>query len=638
MKYLLLPILFASFSIVTAQTPCVGGMAGVYPCNGYYLQARITLSDMNASDGNDSWGWTDPQDGKEYALMGLDNGTGFIDISDPTNPIYLGKLPTHTTSSSWRDIKVYNDYAFVVSEANNHGMQVFDLTRLRNVVNPPVTFTEDAHYGGFGSAHNLVINEETGYAFGVGTQTFNGGPHFVNIQNPLNPVGVGGFALDDYSHDGQVIIYNGPDSDYTGREIFIGSNESLVSIVDITDKANPQSISTISYPNVSYTHQGWLTENQRYFLLGDEIDEIQFGFNTRTVVFDLNDLDNPEIHFEYLGPTSATDHNGYVKGDKFYLANYRAGLREINIADIANGNINEIAFFDTYPSNNNASTTGAWSVYPYFGSGNIVISDISRGFFLVKSSAIDTIAPNAVCQNITVALDENGEATVEATLVDGGSSDNSGFYTLSMNQNTFDCTDLGANSVVLTVTDPSGNTDTCTAVITIVDDLAPEIDCPVDNTVVYDAGGSFYTLPDYEAEGTVTAVDNCTANLTIIQDPIAGTQLTEGVYTITFEAVDDEGNTGICSFELTVNEFLSVDSTELNSSLSIYPNPASQIITVASKNQLLENIEIYDVLGKRIFSLEKADPASNVIDISSYSKGMYFLKINNKLTKKIIKN
>lgn len=261
MKNILLPFLLCSFVFVNAQTPCVGGMAGSYPCNGYNLQSQISLAGLNAGAGNDSWGWTDPSDGKEYALVGLDNGTAFIDISSPTSPVYLGKLPTHTSNSSWRDIKVYNNYAFVVSEANNHGMQVFDLTRLRTVTNPPVTFTEDAHYNGFGSAHNLVINEDTGYAYGVGTGSYNGGPHFVNIQNPLNPTGEGGYSLGSYSHDAQVVTYCGPDTDYLGKEILVGSNESQVVIVDITDKTNPIGISTISYSNVGYTHQGWFTED-----------------------------------------------------------------------------------------------------------------------------------------------------------------------------------------------------------------------------------------------------------------------------------------------------------------------------------------------------------------------------------------
>lgn len=368
-----------------AQIPCTGGMAGGYPCNNYDLQANISLGQMGATGGNDSWGWKDPQDGKEYALVGLDNGTAFIDISDPVNPVYLGKLPTHTTSTIWRDIKVYSNHAFIVSEAGGHGMQVFDLTRLRSVASPPETFTEDAHYGGFGSTHNIAINEETGYAYAVGNSTFSGGPHFIDISDPLNPIAAGGYSADGYSHDAQIVVYNGPDTDYVGQEIYLGSNEDEIVIVDVTDKNNPIGISTKSYSNVSYTHQGWLTEDHRYFLVGDEGDEFDFGFNTRTIIFDLLDLDDPQVLFEYFGTTPAVDHNGYVKGDKYYLANYSASLRVMDISDIANQNMSEYGYFDDYPNNNNANYSGAWNVYPFFESGNIIISG-DAGFTLVIES------------------------------------------------------------------------------------------------------------------------------------------------------------------------------------------------------------------------------------------------------------
>lgn len=386
-------ILFMILSLcVVAQTPCENNEANGFPCLGYDLQDRITGGEMNASFVNDSWGWTDPLDGKEYALVGLNNGTAFIDISNPTDVIYLGKLPTHTGNSIWRDVKVYNNYAFIVSEASGHGMQVFDLTRLRDVDTPPAIFTEDAHYNGFGNAHNIVINTESGFAYGVGTSTFGGGPHFVNIQDPLNPIAAGGYSENNYSHDAQVVTYTGPDVDYTGREILIGSNANLVAIVDITDKNNPVEISTISYPAIGYTHQGWFTEDQKFFLLGDEIDEISFGFNTRTLVFDFEDLDNPFLSFEYEGTNASTDHNGYVVGNRFYLASYRAGMRVIDISDIQNQNMTEIGYFDTFPPNDNVGTAQLWNVYPFFESGNIVLSGES-GFTLVKANeTLNTVA------------------------------------------------------------------------------------------------------------------------------------------------------------------------------------------------------------------------------------------------------
>ena len=637
MKTFLLPILLMCCFPIIAQTPCSGGMAGPYPCNGYDLQSHFDLNTLNAGSGNDSWGWTDPATGKEYALMGLSNGTAFIDISNPTNPIYLGKLPTHTSNSSWRDIKTYNNHAFIVSEASGHGMQVFDLTRLRSVPNPPVTFNSDAHYNGFGRAHNLVINEDTGYAYAVGTSTFNGGPHFVNIQDPTNPTAAGGYSMDNYSHDAQVVTYCGPDKDYSGREILIGSNENEVIIADITDKSNPVNISSISYGNVEYTHQGWFTEDQRYFLVGDELDETSVGFNTRTIVFDFNDLDNPQLDFEYTGPTPAIDHNGYVKGTKYYMANYRAGIRIIDVSDIANGNISEEGFFDTYPANNNANFSGAWSVYPYFESGNIVISDINRGFFVVKAQNPDLVAPVANCQNITVSLDANGQATITASQVDNGSSDNSGTVFLKICNDTFNCGDLGANMVELEVYDNFGNKDYCTAIVTVVDDLDPEISCPGNSQVLPDAGQNFYTLPNYVANNDVTASDNCETEPAISQDPAPGTQLPLGVHIISFEAEDGSGNTQSCSFNLTVTEVLENGTINFEEGLRLYPNPVTEVLNIHSGTSTIDKVSIVDISGKLIMQLTNLNSMDTSLDLSSVSRGIYFVQVNDSVTKKIVK-
>ena len=373
---------------------CINGFADIYPCNGYDLISYMSLEDLTPVtggnlSGNDSWGWTDPTTNKEYALVGLNSHAAFVDISNPVAPVLVGILPTATVNSSWRDIKVYQNHAFIVSEANNHGMQVFDLTRLRSVSNPPEIFAADFHFTEFGSAHNIFINETSGYAYVVGTNRggpFSGGALFINIQNPTSPISEGGFAAGGYSHDVQVINYTGPDSDHTGKEILVGSNENEVVIADVSDKANPSIISTIAYSNIGYTHQGWFTEDLNYFIVGDELDEINFGNNTRTLVFDLTDLDNPLFDFDYLGPTAAIDHNGYPNGNDYFLANYRAGVRVLDLSQIGSNTLAEIGFFDTYPEDDNAAFNGVWNVYPFFTSGNIVISDIERGLFIIKKS------------------------------------------------------------------------------------------------------------------------------------------------------------------------------------------------------------------------------------------------------------
>jgi choice-of-anchor B domain-containing protein len=368
---------------------CKNGFAGEYPCNDYDLLSHFNLDELAGSgtEGNDSWGWTDLETNKEYALMAINKGIVFIDITDPANTLILGLLETATVNSSWRDVKVYDSHAFIVSEATNHGMQVFDLKRLRNVLNPPENFTTDSHFTEFGSAHNIVINEESGYAYIVGASrnsTYGGGPIFINVQDPINPVIEGGFGEGGYSHDAQVITYNGPDTEYAGKEILIGSNENEVVIADISDKMNPIIISTISYSNVKYAHQGWFTEDLKYFILGDELDELRVGNKTRSIIFDFTDLDNPTYHFDYFGTTNAIDHNGYVKDNIYYQANYTAGVRMIDVSNAANKVFSEVGFFDTYPANNNTAFNGVWNVYPYFPSGNIIISDINNGFFVIR--------------------------------------------------------------------------------------------------------------------------------------------------------------------------------------------------------------------------------------------------------------
>jgi len=376
-------------AVPSSLIPCKNGMAGEYPCKGYDLLGTISLEDFGSESGNDIWGWMDTDTGKEYALMGLDDGTAFVDISDTENLLYLGKLPTATVASPWRDIKVYKDYAYIVAEANGHGVQVFDLKKLKDVATVPMDFSADNRYTDIGNAHNIVINEATGFAYPVGTNrndVFNGGVHFLGLQDPANPIAAGGWGENGYTHDAQVVSYTGPDTEHIGAELFIGANETQVVIVDVSQKDAPVALATFDYSFIGYTHQGWFTEDQRYFILGDELDEINSGFRSRTLIFDMTDLDNPVLHDTYLGPTSAIDHNGYVVGDEFFLANYTAGVRVLDISGIEEKSISEIGFFDTYPDNNNTQFDGVWSVYPFFESGKILVSDINRGLFVIKKS------------------------------------------------------------------------------------------------------------------------------------------------------------------------------------------------------------------------------------------------------------
>ena len=367
----------------TGPAACTDGTADDFPCSGISLLRRVPLSAMGGEVGNDLWGWVDAETGDEYALMGMTNGTAFVNVTDPSDPVFLGRLLTHTEASLWRDIKVYRDHAYVVADQSGmHGMQVFDLTRLRGLSGAE-TFAADVVYGDFENAHNLAINEETGFAYAVGSNTCGQGLHIIDIQMPNNPMFR---ACHDVArtHDTQCTIYRGPDADHAGREICFSSNQDHLAVVDVTDKDAALTLSTATYPDLGFVHQGWLTDDHRFFLLGDEFDEQDFGVPTRTHVFDVSDLDAPVHAFAHELDTVATDHNLYVLGNRVFEANYQSGLRVLEFDDLAAREIGEIAFFDTFPQGDDVAFAGAWSVYPYLPSGTILVSDMENGLFVLS--------------------------------------------------------------------------------------------------------------------------------------------------------------------------------------------------------------------------------------------------------------
>jgi choice-of-anchor B domain-containing protein len=382
-------LLLAMPPALAQRVPCTDGQAGPYPCASIDLLAHRPLSFFGATSGNTGWGWTDPETGREYAIMGLDVGAAFLDVTIPTAPVYVGMVRAQTQPSLWREFKVMRDHVYIVSEASGHGMQVFDLRRLRNVANPPVDFTPDVVYTLVGPSHNVATNEESGFVYIVGARGNSqipcaGGLHMVDARNPAAPVFAGCFAEDGYTHDVQCIIYDGPDTRFTGREICFAYNVNTVTIVDVTDKANPMMLSQGVYPLVGYVHQGWLTEDRRYILVDDEFDEMNFRINARTIVMNVEDLTNPVFAFEYIADFPSIDHNQYVAGQYVFQSNYTAGLRVLDLTRIDEGILEEVAYFDTFPENNEPVFQGSWNNFPYFASGTVVVSDIDRGLFLVQ--------------------------------------------------------------------------------------------------------------------------------------------------------------------------------------------------------------------------------------------------------------
>ncbi len=379
---------------IDAYAPQGIGGSGPFPASKIDLGTHLSIPELGGVGsnifGSDLWGWTDALTGREYAVFGRTNGTAFVDVTDPYNAVYLGNLPTRTGNSAWREMKVYQDHAYIVSDQNGpHGLQVFDLRQLRGVTSPQ-TFTATAVRDQFRNAHNVAINEESGYLYVVGSNLAAGGMYIYDIRTPNNPVPVGNFSSDGYTHDLQVVTYEGPDATYAGREIAFNSNEDTLTIVDVTNKSNPSQISRTGYSQSGYTHQGWLTEDQHYFIMDDEFDESNFAGPTRTLVWDVSNLDAPQYLGYHAGTQQTIDHNQFVKGNLVYQSNYTSGLRILKIDNAATADLTEVAYFDTYPNSNSRSFNGSWGNYPFFDSGTVIVADIQNGLFVLRPDFIDS--------------------------------------------------------------------------------------------------------------------------------------------------------------------------------------------------------------------------------------------------------
>ena len=387
-------------STLTAHTGgdvrCAEGEAAGFDCDGVDLVAFLPMDWLGGGPGervSDVWGWTDPETLREYALVGRTGGAAIVDVTDPGNPVLMGTVGANPSGA--RDLKVYADHLFFTGDgAGNHGLVVFDLARLREPGPYPKDFDPDAVYAGIASAHNLVMDTESGFAYPVGAsgggETCGGGLHAVDVRDPKAPTFAGcftdteGLIWQGRTHDAQCTVYRGPDESFQGRQLCFASNETALRIIDVSDKENPTPVGTATYPGLAYVHQGWLTDDHRYYYLNDELDELVGSTErTRTYVFDVAELDDPILLGSVDGPNRSTDHNLYVKGDRMYQANYQAGFRLFDISDPEAPE--EIGWFDTTPYEGDPpGFVGAWTAFPYLESGTVLVTSMNEGLFLLR--------------------------------------------------------------------------------------------------------------------------------------------------------------------------------------------------------------------------------------------------------------
>lgn len=647
--------LFLSATIAYSQMiPCEDGMAGPYPCKNIDFLAYMPLSEIGGgANTNDLWGWFSPVTGKEYALVGCNNGTAFVDVSDPVNPVYLGLLPPHSGNSLWRDLETYQNYCFIGSEAAGHGLQVFDLLQLDNVTNPPVTFTESAHYGGFGNSHVVTIDRMNGFLYACGTNTYSGGLHIVNIQDPLHPTLAGGFALEGYTHDCFIWNYDGPDEEHTGKQIVFACNGTKLAIVDCTDKTDCESLGAYTYPGLGYVHQGWVTKDKKHFILNDELDETNFlsagnPIGTRTHLFQIEDMDD----LEYMGfvetDNSAIDHNLYIIDHFVYESNYSSGLRIIDAVKVADGELNEVAYFDLYPQNDVTEYVGTWSNYAFLPSGINIATSIYEGLFIMKPRLIvpsesywDVCSQEDISFELTInaelafplttAISGLGDATVNDLLIT-----ETGTYNITLSN--LSALNLGSYSPkLLLVTDFGEEYEIELKVI--ISSEAPDAPELLTNFLI-EPPNTVLTWPQVDNASQYhiqISTDENFENI-LVDELVTGNifasfnGLDDGQYYWHISAINDcgEGVWSNLSF-FTLAWYVNRVDEMIPVSVSVYPNPAETEVRVIA-NRTVNYWSITDLSGRTV---KDASLMQNefLIDVSDLAQGVYLLRVGDAVTR-----
>lgn len=398
--------------------PCVDGLAAeLFPCEGVTLESFVSLGELlpGAISASGLWGFADMDDRREYAVIGLNTGTAVVDVTVPSRPGVVGSIPG--PDSEWREVKLYqrwnparrrhDAYAYVVSEARTAGLQILDLSNLPDSVSLAATFR------GFDTAHTVFM-ANVDPASGAGNiddvlpvlyiAGSNEGFLALDVSEPDAPR-ISGRFLDSYVHDVWAGVFRGgrasPCGGHDPCEIVVdwgvdaprAGGRPAIRLIDFTDKARPALIAKFRYPDLYFAHSGWISPDGNYLFSFGELDETHSGLNTRIHVLDISDLARPTLASVWTGSTRATEHNGYVVGDRLYVSHYERGLTVLDVSTPTAPRVT--GFFDNLPSGDDSSLHGAWGVYPFLPSGSLLVSNIdgAGGLFVLEESVAGVSPP-----------------------------------------------------------------------------------------------------------------------------------------------------------------------------------------------------------------------------------------------------
>ncbi|MCZ6777183.1 MAG: choice-of-anchor B family protein [Ignavibacteria bacterium] len=329
------------------------------------VQLLAQVDDYHSVGYNDCWGYTAP-DGREYALLGVLDGTSIIDISEAATVGEVAFIPS--SFSTWKDIKTYRHFAYVVTEAPSGALQIIDLSTLPDSAALVRSFSE------FAPSHNISIDTANAMLYVEGSSSES--VRVISLADPLNPVQVSSFGIP--SHD----IYARDNIAYVSE----GSNHT-VGIFDLSTPDTPTLLKRFGIPTNGYVHNAWLSDDGNYLMTTEETAG-------KTVkMWNISNFDSIRLSDEYLAlPNLEIAHNTHIKGDYAYISHYKDGLRIVDISDP--DSIFEVGYYDTFPGPGGIFD-GAWGAFPFFASGKVLISDRTSGLFVVYFAGAQTGVGNS---------------------------------------------------------------------------------------------------------------------------------------------------------------------------------------------------------------------------------------------------
>ena len=317
------------------------------------------------NDLSDVWGYAN--DAGEYALVGVYNGISVVDVTNPYNPVELGFFPG--PESIWRDLKTWGNYLYCINDEDGDGgagLQILNLEELINGVNNP-TYIENMSLG-FETAHNIYI-DENGVLYVFGADYGIGGALMYDlVANPENPPLLGVFN-DYYLHDGMA----------RGDTLWGGAiNDGVFTVIDVSDKQNPSIIGSHTTPNY-YSHNCWISDDGDYLFTTDEVSG---AYVAAYDVSNLNDIEEVDRIQAWSPQTNVIPHNTHVDGDFIVTSYYTDG---VSVVDVSNpSNMVEVGYYDTSENYSGGGFNGAWGAYPWLPSGNILVTDIETGLYVLE--------------------------------------------------------------------------------------------------------------------------------------------------------------------------------------------------------------------------------------------------------------